>query len=299
MKRRKHVILIGEAEELRELHDEWTCHDACIAVDAWFVSDETDVDGTPGYERYGWEAVEDFLRQHPEVKEVACTSAAMSDGNLARLCYLCEEQHIRFSYIPSRLSSLHRRMSLESRAGVMLLEPCRWPLSRLCWRMLKRLGDLLVCLFLLLTVFPLVYVVRAVKIKRRSPGPVFLRRKCSGPDGRAFHCLTFRLAEGQKASRLDAMPQLLNVLFGEMSLVGMPLLTAETIGDYLAQAGKYHVRHWPKPGLTRWSRVRSRREQLRQLPALENAVSDDIWYCQYWSPWLDLRILLKTYCSLG
>jgi putative colanic acid biosynthesis UDP-glucose lipid carrier transferase len=299
MKRRKHVILIGEAEELRELHDEWTCRDACIAVDALFVSDEPFVDESASWHRYDWDAVEGFLRQHPEVKEVCCTSAAMRDGDLKRLCYLCEELHVRFTFVSSGISSLHRRMSVERRGGMSLLTPCRPLLCSPCWRMFKRAGDVLVCAILLLTVFPLVYVVRAVKIKRKSPGPVFVRQKRSGPDGKVFHCLTFRLAEGQTPSRLDSMPQLLNVLFGEMSLVGMPLLTAESIEPYLALADRYHVRRWPKPGLTQWSRVCSHREQKRELSALENMVADDVWYDQHWTPWTDLQILLRTYCGMN
>ena len=135
MKRRKHVILIGEAEELRELHDEWTCRDACIAVDALFVSDEPFVDESASWHRYDWGAVEGFLRQHPEVKEVCCTSAAMRDGDLKRLCYLCEELHVRFTFVPSGISSLHRRMSVERRGGMSLLTPCRPLLCSPCWRM--------------------------------------------------------------------------------------------------------------------------------------------------------------------
>ena len=144
MKRRKHVILIGEAEELRELHDEWTCRDACIAVDALFVSDEPFVDESASWQRYDWDAVEGFLRQHPEVKEVCCTSAAMRDGDLKRLCYLCEELHVRFTFVPSGISSLHRRMSVERRGGMSLLTPCRPLLCSPCWRMFKRAGDVLV-----------------------------------------------------------------------------------------------------------------------------------------------------------
>lgn len=293
------MILIGEAEELRELHDEWACRDACIVVDALFVSDEPVVDESASWHRYEWDAVKNFLRQHAEVKEVCCTAAAMSDGNLRRLCYLCEELHVCFTFVPSGISALHRRMGIERRGGVTMLTLCRPPLRNLCWRMLKRTGDLLVCVVLLLTVFPLVYVVRAVQIKRKSPGPVFSRQKCSGPDGRVFHSLAFRQIEGQTPMRLDAMPQLLNVLFGEMSLVGTPLLTAESIEPYLALADRYHVRHWPKPGLTQWSRVCSHREQQRELSALENVVADDIWYDQHWTPWLDLRILLATYCGMN
>ena len=298
MKRTKHVILIGDVEELREMHDEWICRDARVAVDACFVAGELPLDASQEQLRYEIGTVEDFLREHGKVSEVYCFSSAVLDADLSRLCYFCEERHIRFVFIPHGLSSLHRRMQTESRGGLTMLVPSRPPLRKLCWRMLKRLGALLGSIVLLLTVFPLVYVVRAIQIKRKSPGPVLLRRKSSGPDGKVFHCLTFRLAEGQAVSRLDAMPQLLNVLFGEMSFVGAPLLTADDIEPYIAVAERYHIRHWPKPGLTQWSRVRPHSEQHRMLSPLENAVADDIWYAQHWTPWLDLRILLCTYLGM-
>ena len=298
MKRTKHVILIGEAEELRELHDEWISRDVRMAVDACFVAGELALDASQEQVRYDIGTVENFLREHGAVNEVYCFSSAVSDADLLRLCYFCEERNVRFVFIPHGLSSLHRRVKTKCRGGLTMLVPSRPPLRNFCWRMLKRMGDLFGSMLLLLTVFPLVYVVRAIQIKRKSPGPVLLRRKSSGPDGRAFHCLTFRLAEGQAASRLDAMPLLLNVLFGEMSFVGMPLLTADNIEPYIAVAEKYNIRHWPKPGITQWSRIRPHLEQQRMLSPIENAVADDIWYSQHWTPWLDLRILLCTYLGM-
>ncbi|MCR4920849.1 MAG: sugar transferase [Bacteroidaceae bacterium] len=298
MSRTKHVILIGEAEELREMHDEWLCRNARIVVDACFVDDELPSDAPLVMLRYDCAAVEDLLCASGVVSEVYCSSSIVPSADMSRLCYCCEERNIRFVFVPHGLSSLHRRMRTTHRGGLTMLEPCRPRLYSLCWRILKRLADLLGSLLLLLTVFPAVYVVRAIQIKRKSMGPVLLRTKSSGPDGKVFHCLTFRRPEGQAGTRLDAMPQLLNVFFGEMSFVGMPLLTGDDIEQYVAEAEKYHIRHWPRPGLTQWSRVCAHPKSQRMLSPLENAVADDVWYVQHWTLGLDLRTLACTYLGM-
>jgi undecaprenyl-phosphate galactose phosphotransferase/putative colanic acid biosynthesis UDP-glucose lipid carrier transferase len=94
------------------------------------------------------------------------------------------------------------------------------------------------------------------------------------------------------------LPQLFNVIIGNMSLVGpRPHAVAHNNG-YQKLISNYAFRHHVKPGITGWAQVNGYRGETQTVDVMEHRVEYDLWYINHWSPWLDLRILLRTFVML-
>jgi len=182
---------------------------------------------------------------------------------------------------------------------------------------LKRVFDWVVALLLIIALLPLLLVV-ALLIRLSSAGPVLFRQKRNGIGGEAIEIYKFRTmkqhvepagklsyakkddpritAVGQflRKSSIDELPQLLNVLKGEMSLVGPRPQPVEHNKLYESHIPRYVLRHKVKPGLTGWAQVNGFRGEIVNQEQIELRIEHDLWYIQNWSLWLDLKILLMT-----
>ena len=180
----------------------------------------------------------------------------------------------------------------------------------------KRALDLLIAAPVLLFVAPLLLTV-ALLIKWDSRGPVLFRQTRLGLNGRPFHILKFRtmtvLENGDdvvqaerndaritktgaflRASSIDELPQLLNVIAGSMSLVGpRPHAMAHDL-YYAARIPEYTLRQNVKPGITGWAQVNGHRGGTPKLAMMQHRVDDDLWYADHASLGLDLWILFRT-----
>ncbi len=180
----------------------------------------------------------------------------------------------------------------------------------------KRGLDLVLAAFGLAALAPLM-LVTALLIKMDSRGPVLFVQKRNGFNGHAFNIFKFRtmhvLEDGpviQQATRndprvtrlgrwlrkssIDELPQLFNVLRGEMSLVGPRPHAMSHNSKYEKLISKYAFRHHVKPGLTGWAQVNGHRGETRTIEQMERRIDHDLWYINNWSLLLDLRIMLQT-----
>ena len=214
---------------------------------------------------------------------------------------------------------LHGAVAVGQYANQDTIVISRGPLN-LVQRMQKRLLDIIIASLALLFLAPLLLVV-ALAIKRGSPGPALFRQIRVGQGNRQFGIYKFRsmytevgdLRGDRSASRdddritrvgqfirrtsIDELPQLLNVLRGDMSLVGpRPHALGSLAGnDLFWQASKqYWLRHALKPGITGLAQVRGFRGATQEVVDLEPRVRCDLEYLSTWSIGLDLMILLKT-----
>ena len=93
---------------------------------------------------------------------------------------------------------------------------------------------------------------------------------------------------------LDEFPQFINVLLGNMSLVGPRPHMLKHTEDFAKMVSKYPVRHFLKPGITGWAQIKSYRGTITESGQVEERAQHDIWYLENWSLWLDIRILFLT-----
>jgi Undecaprenyl-phosphate glucose phosphotransferase len=180
----------------------------------------------------------------------------------------------------------------------------------------KRAMDILLSLTALLLLSPLMLVI-ALLVKLTSRGPVFYRQERCGLNGKPFQMLKFRSmrpdAEREtgavwatagdprrtwfgsllRATSMDELPQLINVLKGDMSLVGPRPERPVFIKQFSKTIPNYMVRHCVKAGITGWAQVHG----WRGNTSLRKRVQYDLYYITHWTPWLDIRILWMTVWS--
>jgi Undecaprenyl-phosphate glucose phosphotransferase len=177
----------------------------------------------------------------------------------------------------------------------------------------KRAMDIVLALLVLLVLSPFLAVIAAL-VKLTSPGPVFYRQERSGLNGRTFQMLKFRsmrvdaeqhtgavwaakddprrtrLGTFLRRYSLDELPQLINVLRGDMSLVGPRPERPVFIQQFQRTIPNYMARHCVKAGMTGWAQVNG----WRGNTSLRKRTQFDLYYITHWNPWLDLRILWMT-----
>ncbi|WP_313101136.1 exopolysaccharide biosynthesis polyprenyl glycosylphosphotransferase [Epilithonimonas sp.] len=233
---------------------------------------------------------------------------------------IAEHKMIRIYMVPDFKNKLLSSYYLEIIHDVPFLKLIKEPLSSPGKQFLKRTFDFLfslsVTIFLLSWLIPIV----AIIIKLESKGPVFFIQKRSGLKNNAFGCIKFRsmavneIADLQIAKKndsrvtkfgafmrktsIDELPQFLNVLVGNMSIVGpRPHMLSQT-EQYSKITKKYMTRHIVKPGITGWAQVMGARGEIFSDQDMQKRIEKDIWYIQHWSFFLDIKIIFLTFYNV-
>lgn len=201
-------------------------------------------------------------------------------------------------------------------AGIPMLKLSERPLSG--WSVFaKGLEDRVLATLLLIGFSPILLLI-AVAIKLNSKGPILFRQKRYGFNNNEFAVLKFRTmregpppdSEVTQATRadprvtmigrilrrtsLDELPQLINVIRGEMSLVGPRPHAVEHNEEYASVINEYLSRHRVKPGITGWAQVNGFRGETQTVDLMRQRVQHDLYYIDHWSVLFDLRILVMT-----
>jgi putative colanic acid biosynthesis UDP-glucose lipid carrier transferase len=182
---------------------------------------------------------------------------------------------------------------------------------------LKTLFDWVTALLLTVLLSPVLLLI-AILIKLSSRGPVLFRQTRHGVGGEPMQIVKFRsmtvhqetagqltqAAPGDarvttigrflRRTSLDELPQLFNILKGDMSLVGPRPHAVEHNDLYKSRIPRYMLRHKVKPGITGWAQVNGFRGQTDTREKMALRIEHDLWYIQNWSLWLDVKILLLT-----
>lgn len=241
----------------------------------------------------------------------------LGESNLIENLYLhLVDRNVAVHWVPDIYSLLLVNLSVREMAGLPVLTLSETPLTgtRL---LLKACEDFVLAFLMLLVISPLMLLI-AIGIKLDSPGPVFFRQARKGWSGKTFHIWKFRSmyvhqpAEGavRQATRddprvtrfgaflrrtsLDELPQIFNVLKGEMSLVGPRPHAVQHDEEYSRHIDSYFARHNIKPGITGLAQVRGLRGETREIERMQQRIEADIEYINNWSVLLDLIILVRT-----
>ncbi len=227
------------------------------------------------------------------------------------LVNLCTDRCVKVYFLPVIYDYFRSVRQIEQIGSIPLINAHANPLDDRLSAAVKRLFDLFGSLILIFVTLPLMLFV-AVGVYLSSPGPILFRQKRVGKMGKEFTMLKFRSMRVNSKSdsawsnssddrktkfgafirrtSLDELPQLFNVLAGQMSLVG-PRPEIPYLVDYFKdRIPLYMVKHYVKPGVTGLSQVRG----LRGDTSVEKRINTDIEYIENWSLWLDLTILLYT-----
>jgi putative colanic acid biosynthesis UDP-glucose lipid carrier transferase len=234
---------------------------------------------------------------------------------IRRISQFCDHNVIRFYFVPMSVETLGIDMKREFLDNIEIFTTYDNKLERPSNKLIKRIFDIVFSIIFLIPtalIFPFVWLI----IKIQSPGPLLFKQARTGIDGQTFNMLKFRsmhvnddadklqatkddprkypFGDFMRKTNIDELPQFINVLRGDMSIVGpRPHMLAHT-EQYSELIDKYMVRHFVKPGLTGWAQVTGFRGETKELWQMEGRVKRDIWYMEHWSIWLDIRIIWMT-----
>ncbi len=250
-----------------------------------------------------------------QVDEVIIALPEATHQEILMLISECERGKVIIKVFPDVFQIMASQMSIGDLGGLPLLT-VRDIALRGWRRTAKRLVDVAGAACVMVLLAPLMMLM-AVLIKLDSRGPVFYAQERMGLDARPFRMLKFRsmqqdaevhgpgwtVEDDPRVTRLgriirrinvDELPQLINVLVGEMSLVGPRPERPVYVSRFRRSIPRYMDRHWEKAGMTGWAQVNG----LRGDTSIVERTKYDLWYIENWSLLLDVKILLRTFFNL-
>lgn len=222
-----------------------------------------------------------------------------------------DKEGARLSMIPFYADYMPSHVVMNIVDNTKLIDMRATPLDNVALSSVKRLMDIIGSALGLILLSPL-FIVTAVGVKLSSPGPVFFTQERVGLNKRPFQMLKFRSMRVNDESNtawstdndprktrfgsfirkysIDELPQLINVLRGDMSLVGPRPEIPFYVEQFKETVPLYLIRQQVRPGITGWAQV----HDLRGNTSIEDRVKHDIWYIENWSLGLDILILART-----
>jgi exopolysaccharide biosynthesis polyprenyl glycosylphosphotransferase len=259
----------------------------------------------------GLDSLENVITRQA-VDEVIIAMPEATDEDMLNVIARCDRSTISIKVFPDMFQIMAGQMSIGELGGMPLLNVRDVALRG--WKLvLKRAVDLFGSVFGLVFLSPLMMLVAAL-VKLDSPGPVFLIQERMGLDGKRFNVIKFRsmrqdaeskgpgwtvkddpritrLGRFIRKTNIDELPQFINVLMGEMSLVGPRPERPVYVEEFRKSIPRYMERHRERAGMTGWAQVNG----LRGDSSIEDRTKYDLWYIENWSVWLDLKIILLTF----
>jgi putative colanic acid biosysnthesis UDP-glucose lipid carrier transferase len=255
------------------------------------------------------------LIEHHNVRTIYFAIPLNASEIVESLYFRLLDKHVAVHWVPDIFSLPLVNHTVSEIAGVPVLTLSETPLIG-TRRLLKTAEDFSLSLVLLVLLAPIMLAI-AGAIRYDSSGPVFFRQARLGWGGKRFFIWKFRsmyvhddrgvVVQARKSdprvtrvgaflrrTSLDELPQIFNVIRGEMSLVGPRPHAVQHDMEYARQIAHYFARHNIKPGITGLAQVRGHRGETREIGQMMLRVESDIEYINNWSLWLDLSILVRT-----
>ena len=247
-----------------------------------------------------------------QIDEVVIALSGASYNEILSLLNLIEDEHVAIKIYPDAFQLItNHNVSVGELSGLPLVTLRAVPLDQRLNRVIKRAMDIAVAAVALICLSPLLLLV-ALLVWLDSPGPVFFVQERVGRDGRPFNMIKFRsmridaeqhgtwtrpnddrrtrLGSFIRRFSIDELPQFINVLLGDMSVVGPRPEQPRYVEQFSQHIPRYMQRHREKAGITGWAQVNG----LRGDTSIEERTRYDLYYVENWSPLFDLKIILHT-----
>ncbi len=249
-----------------------------------------------------------------ELDEIAITLSLKDYDRLEEIVSICEKFGVHTKFIPDYNSMIPSRPYTEDLMGLPVINIRYVPLSNTLNSVAKRLVDIVGSLAGIVITSPIM-LIAAIAVKISSPGPVIFKQERVGLHSKSFYMYKFRSMEQQKPSEgqkawtvkndprvtgigrilrktsLDELPQLFNILRGDMSLVGPRPERPHFVEKFKEEIPRYMVKHQVRPGLTGWAQVNGYRGDT----SIRKRIEYDLYYIENWSMLLDIKIIFRTF----
>lgn len=255
-----------------------------------------------------------IIKNH--VDEIYCSISELTDQQIKTLIDFADNNLKVLKFLPDNKEIYTKKMDFNYYGYLPILSLRSIPIDVPINQIIKRVFDFTLAFCVLIFVLSWLTPILAILIKLESKGPVFFKQRRNGLDYREFFCYKFRsmkpnptanihqttrgdtritgIGKFIRKTSIDELPQFINVLKGDMSVVGpRPHMVSHT-EMYAERIDKFMVRHFVKPGITGLAQVSGFRGEVETDHDIINRVKFDIFYVENWSLLLDLKILLLT-----
>jgi Undecaprenyl-phosphate glucose phosphotransferase len=255
-----------------------------------------------------------YILPENKLDEIAITLSLADYDNLEHIVDMCEKSGVHTKFIPDYNSLFPSRPYTEDLMGLPVVNIRYVPLSNTLNWCIKRLMDLIIAAAALVVASP-VMVIAAVLVKLTSKGPVIFKQERIGLHNKPFKMYKFRTMKVQKSAEeqkgwttkddprvtrvgkflrrtsIDELPQLFNILKGDMSVVGPRPERPQFVEKFKEEIPRYMVKHQVRPGLTGWAQVNGYRGDT----SIKKRIEYDIFYIENWTISFDVKIILMTF----
>lgn len=254
-----------------------------------------------------------YILPQSQLDEIAVTLALEDYGRLEEIVTLCEKSGVHTKFIPDYNSVIPSKPYTEDLNGLPVINIRRVPLTNTLNMVMKRAVDI-VGGFCAIILFSPILIVAAILIKATSEGPIIFKQERVGLHNKPFQMYKFRTMEVQKPheekkewttrddprvtkvgkvfrrTSIDELPQLFNVLMGDMSLVGPRPERPFFVEKFKEEIPRYMIKHQVRPGMTGWAQVNGYRGDT----SIRKRIDCDLHYIENWTMGFDIKILFLT-----
>lgn len=250
------------------------------------------------------------------IDEIYCSISEFTNEQIREISEFADNNLKILKFIPDNKEIFTKKLNYQYLGITPILSLRNIPIDTPINQFIKRTFDIVMSILVLVGLLSWLTPIMAILIKFDSKGPVFFKQKRNGLDYKEFYCYKFRSMQpnptadlhqvsrdDQRITRLgrairhtsiDELPQFINVLKGEMSVVGpRPHMVSHT-HMYAERIDKFMVRHFIKPGITGLAQVSGYRGEVESDNDIINRVKFDIFYVENWSLLLDIKIVVQT-----
>ncbi len=310
----KHVIIVGESAASRAYIDRIKANPQWgYMIHGIFADNVTDGFSYKGIKSKGKiHQLKDYLIEH-DLDEVAIALSLREYHKLEAIVNNCEKAGVHTKLIPDYYKFLPTNPVTEDLNGLPVINIRNVPLTNTFNKLIKRAMDIvgsLVCII----IFSPVMIATAIAVKRSSPGPIIFCQERIGLHNKPFKMYKFRSMGVQSAAKekegwttandprvtkvgkfirktsIDELPQLFNVLFGHMSLIGPRPERPQFVERFREEIPRYMIKHQVRPGMTGWAQVCG----FRGDTSIAGRIEHDIFYIENWTLAFDIKILFLT-----
>ncbi len=279
-------------------------------------------DSSTGGETLGKINELDNILPENKVEEVVIALPIYASSQLDGIIKICNRHAVRVHIIPDYFKFLSKKFEVTMMGNFPIITVRSEPLAEFHWRFVKRSLDIIFSVFAMISILSWLYPLLFILNRFSSPGPVFFVQDRVGTGNKIFKCYKFRtMHTGNKSinkyqptvdddprvtrigkflrkSNIDELPQFINVLKGEMSVVGPRPHPVAFNEIYKEMVDEIKIRSWVKPGITGWAQIHGMRGDVPDYEENKKRtvkrIEFDLWYIENWSFWLDIQIILTT-----
>lgn len=260
--------------------------------------------------------VDELYKLLPEnnLDEIAITLSLNDYDRLEEIVSFCEKSGVHTKFIPDYNAVIPTKPYTEDLDGLPVINIRNVPLTSGWNQFIKRSMDLFGATVALILFSPIMLVC-AVLVKLTSPGPVLFKQERIGLHNRPFYMYKFRsmrmqtvedeakgwtvkndprvtgIGKFMRKTSIDELPQLFNILKGDMSLIGPRPERPQFVEKFKEEIPRYMVKHQVRPGLTGWAQVNGYRGDT----SIRKRIEHDIYYIENWTLGLDIKIIILTF----